>query len=75
MKALFPGGTFHGDTYKLSKAEADNFWKISFGNKCVDFYFLSSVAVFWLFVCFVLKHPMHLLLCWKTKQICVVAGV
>ncbi|XP_075907121.1 E3 ubiquitin-protein ligase CBL-C isoform X2 [Nelusetta ayraudi] len=35
MKALFPGGIFHGDTYTLSKAEADNFWKISFGNKCI----------------------------------------
>lgn len=40
MKALFPGGIFQGDVYKLSKAEAENFWKITFGNRCVDFSYL-----------------------------------
>ncbi|XP_061573189.1 E3 ubiquitin-protein ligase CBL-C isoform X2 [Cololabis saira] len=35
LKAMFPGGYFQGDTYKVTKTEADEFWRRSFGNKCI----------------------------------------
>ncbi|XP_077383358.1 E3 ubiquitin-protein ligase CBL-C isoform X2 [Festucalex cinctus] len=35
LKAVFPGDRYHGDAYKLTKTEARDFWRISFGNKCI----------------------------------------
>ncbi|XP_039974432.1 E3 ubiquitin-protein ligase CBL-C isoform X3 [Xiphias gladius] len=35
MKALFPDGCFQGDTYRVTKTEAESFWWHSFGNKCI----------------------------------------
>nr|XP_019948096.1 PREDICTED: E3 ubiquitin-protein ligase CBL-like isoform X1 [Paralichthys olivaceus] len=35
MRAMFPDGSFQGDTYKVTKTEAEKFWWHSFGNKCV----------------------------------------
>ncbi|XP_023819773.1 E3 ubiquitin-protein ligase CBL isoform X2 [Oryzias latipes] len=35
LKAMFPGGHFQGDTYKLTKSKAEEFWRRSFGNKCI----------------------------------------
>ncbi|XP_037308800.2 E3 ubiquitin-protein ligase CBL-C isoform X3 [Pungitius pungitius] len=35
LRAMFPGGSFQGDTYRLTKTEAQDFWTSSFGNKCV----------------------------------------
>ncbi|XP_029360169.1 E3 ubiquitin-protein ligase CBL-C [Echeneis naucrates] len=35
MKAMFPDGSFQGDTYKVTKADAEKFWWQSFGNKCI----------------------------------------
>ncbi|XP_017271010.1 E3 ubiquitin-protein ligase CBL-C isoform X2 [Kryptolebias marmoratus] len=35
LKAMFPRGYFQGDTYKLNKAEADQFWRHCFDNMCV----------------------------------------
>lgn len=35
MKAMFPDGTFHGDTYTLASPGAGKFWRKSFGNKWV----------------------------------------
>ncbi|KAM7383204.1 hypothetical protein PAMP_002875 [Pampus punctatissimus] len=35
LKAIFPGGRFHGDTYRVTMTEAGEFWKFSFGNKCI----------------------------------------
>uniref|UniRef100_A0A3Q3WL89 E3 ubiquitin-protein ligase CBL n=1 Tax=Mola mola TaxID=94237 RepID=A0A3Q3WL89_MOLML len=35
LKAMFPGGCFQGDTYKVNKTEAEDFWRHSFGNKCI----------------------------------------
>ncbi|XP_076593368.1 E3 ubiquitin-protein ligase CBL-C isoform X1 [Chaetodon auriga] len=35
LKAMFPGGCFQGDTYRVTKTEADEFWRHSFGNKCI----------------------------------------
>nr|XP_020445856.1 E3 ubiquitin-protein ligase CBL-like isoform X2 [Monopterus albus] len=35
LKAMFPGGCFQGDTYRVTKSEAHEFWRNSFGNKCV----------------------------------------
>ncbi|XP_066575429.1 E3 ubiquitin-protein ligase CBL-C [Amia ocellicauda] len=33
FQALFPGGQFQGDTYRLAKSEAGEFWRKAFGNK------------------------------------------
>ncbi|CAL9705174.1 unnamed protein product [Knipowitschia caucasica] len=35
IKALFPGGTFHGDAYSVTKTEAQEFWRRSFRHKCL----------------------------------------
>uniref|UniRef100_UPI003AAC63C6 E3 ubiquitin-protein ligase CBL-C isoform X1 n=1 Tax=Centroberyx gerrardi TaxID=166262 RepID=UPI003AAC63C6 len=35
LKAMFPGGRFHGDTYRVTKMEAEEFWRHSFGKKCI----------------------------------------
>uniref|UniRef100_A0A8C5QXF9 E3 ubiquitin-protein ligase CBL n=1 Tax=Leptobrachium leishanense TaxID=445787 RepID=A0A8C5QXF9_9ANUR len=35
LKALFPGGHFHGDSYKIVKSEASKFWTQKFGTRCV----------------------------------------
>ncbi|XP_076827970.1 E3 ubiquitin-protein ligase CBL-C isoform X2 [Brachyhypopomus gauderio] len=35
IRALFPGGRFQGDTFKLTKAEAKEFWRRAFGTKCI----------------------------------------
>ncbi|XP_056237522.1 E3 ubiquitin-protein ligase CBL-C isoform X3 [Seriola aureovittata] len=35
MKAMFPDGSFQGDTYRVNKADAEKFWWQSFGNKCI----------------------------------------
>ncbi|TNN89202.1 E3 ubiquitin-protein ligase CBL [Liparis tanakae] len=35
LRAMFPGGSFQGDTYKLTKTEAKEFWMRSFGKKCI----------------------------------------
>ncbi|XP_034409214.1 E3 ubiquitin-protein ligase CBL-C isoform X2 [Cyclopterus lumpus] len=35
LRAMFPGGGFQGDTYKLTKTEAKEFWTRSFGKKCI----------------------------------------
>ncbi|KAM4600642.1 E3 ubiquitin-protein ligase CBL-C isoform 3-T3 [Polymixia lowei] len=35
LKAMFPEGRFQGDTYRLTKTEAAEFWRHSFGNKCI----------------------------------------
>ncbi|XP_056142097.1 E3 ubiquitin-protein ligase CBL-C isoform X2 [Lampris incognitus] len=35
LRAMFPGGRFQGDTYRLTKTEAEEFWRHSFGNCCI----------------------------------------
>uniref|UniRef100_A0A8C6TEZ6 E3 ubiquitin-protein ligase CBL n=1 Tax=Neogobius melanostomus TaxID=47308 RepID=A0A8C6TEZ6_9GOBI len=35
LKALCPGGGFHGDAFRVTKTEAEDFWKRSFGSKCI----------------------------------------
>eukprot|EP00079_Xenopus_tropicalis_P013132 XP_002941082.2 PREDICTED: E3 ubiquitin-protein ligase CBL-C [Xenopus tropicalis] len=35
LKALFPGGKFQGNTYKICKPEASQFWTSKFGHKCL----------------------------------------
>lgn len=32
---MFPGGCFQGGTYRVTKTEAEEFWRHSFGKKCV----------------------------------------
>ena len=33
VKALFPNGSFIGDSYRITKSDASEFWKTSFGDK------------------------------------------
>ncbi|XP_071325423.1 E3 ubiquitin-protein ligase CBL-C isoform X2 [Trachinotus anak] len=35
MKAMFPDGSFQGDTFRVTKTDAEKFWWLSFGNKCI----------------------------------------
>ncbi|KAI3360551.1 hypothetical protein L3Q82_002428 [Scortum barcoo] len=35
LKAMFPAGCFQGDTYRVTKTEAEEFWRHSFGSKCI----------------------------------------
>jgi len=33
LRNMFPGGRFQGDTYRVTKTEAKDFWKKAFGHK------------------------------------------
>ena len=33
IKAIFPGGQFQGDTFRITKADAADFWRRFFGEK------------------------------------------
>ncbi|KAG7276222.1 hypothetical protein CRUP_004813 [Coryphaenoides rupestris] len=35
LKELFPNGKFQGHSFRLTKTEAEEFWRRSFGKKCV----------------------------------------
>ncbi|XP_036393820.1 E3 ubiquitin-protein ligase CBL-C [Megalops cyprinoides] len=35
LRALFPGGRFQGDTYRVTKTEAGEFWRSAFGERCI----------------------------------------
>ncbi|XP_052474433.1 E3 ubiquitin-protein ligase CBL isoform X2 [Carassius gibelio] len=35
LQALFPGGRFQGDTYRITKTEAKDFWRKAFGHNCI----------------------------------------
>ncbi|XP_068456812.1 E3 ubiquitin-protein ligase CBL-B-B isoform X2 [Clinocottus analis] len=35
IKAIFPGGQFHGDTFRITKADAAEFWRTFFGEKTI----------------------------------------
>ncbi|XP_019636734.1 PREDICTED: E3 ubiquitin-protein ligase CBL-B-B-like isoform X2 [Branchiostoma belcheri] len=35
LKAIFPNGTFSGDVFRITKSEASDFWKKSFGARTV----------------------------------------
>lgn len=35
LKAIFPNGVFAGDQFRITKADAADFWKLNFGNRCV----------------------------------------
>lgn len=45
LRAMFPRGSFEGDTYRVKKAEAAKFWRQYFGNRCVQA--LISVSLSW----------------------------
>ena len=38
LKALFPDGWYAGDSYRVTKTEATDFWTRSFGTRCVFSY-------------------------------------
>lgn len=51
---MFPGGHFQGDTYKLTKSKAEEFWRRSFGNKYVPYFQDEPMGSFpWFVPCFV----------------------
>jgi E3 ubiquitin-protein ligase CBL len=33
IKAIFPNGTFAGENFRITKSDAAEFWKTSFGDK------------------------------------------
>jgi E3 ubiquitin-protein ligase CBL len=33
LKAIFPNGLFQGDNFRITKADAAEFWRRSFGDK------------------------------------------
>ena len=33
LKAVFPGGSFSGDNFRITKSDAAEFWKTSFADK------------------------------------------
>jgi E3 ubiquitin-protein ligase CBL len=33
LKAMFPNGMFAGDQFRITKSDAAEFWKNSFGNR------------------------------------------
>lgn len=35
LKAEFPEGKFIGDAYRITKSDATEFWKTTFGKRCV----------------------------------------
>ncbi|KAJ8388851.1 hypothetical protein AAFF_G00126070 [Aldrovandia affinis] len=35
LRILFPGGRFQGDTYRVTKPEAGEFWRKTFGQRCI----------------------------------------
>ncbi|XP_030641235.1 E3 ubiquitin-protein ligase CBL-C [Chanos chanos] len=35
LKTMFPGGKFQGNTYRLTKTEAMEFWRRAFGHNCI----------------------------------------
>ncbi|KAI1886289.1 hypothetical protein AGOR_G00212470 [Albula goreensis] len=35
LKVLFPGGRFQGDTYRVTKPEAGEFWRKVYGERCI----------------------------------------
>jgi len=45
LKALFPGGLYSGDSYRITKNDAAEWWKKSFGHKYVN------RSMFLLFAC------------------------
>ena len=35
LKAIFPGGLFGGDTFRITKSDAADFWRVSFGERTI----------------------------------------
>ena len=35
LKAIFPAGLFGGDTFRITKSDAADFWRISFGERTI----------------------------------------
>ena len=35
LKAVFPAGLFGGDTFRITKSDAADFWRISFGERTI----------------------------------------
>lgn len=37
LRAIFPNGTFAAENFRITKSDASEFWRDSFGDKCVTF--------------------------------------
>ena len=68
LKALFPGGLYSGDSYRITKNDAAEWWKKSFGHKyvhrssCFRVYLWQFSAAFvnsFLGVVILSVHPSH----------------
>ena len=35
LKSIFPAGLFGGDTFRITKSDAADFWRISFGERTI----------------------------------------
>lgn len=42
LRALFPGGLYAGDTFRITKSDAADWWKKSFPEKCVEYVLLHG---------------------------------
>lgn len=38
LKAIFPNGLFQGDNFRITKADAAEFWRRAFGDKWAQYY-------------------------------------
>lgn len=47
LKAIFPNGVFAGDQFRITKADAAEFWKGRFGDKWVDVFFIRAYINQW----------------------------
>lgn len=45
LKAIFPNGLFQGDNFRITKADAAEFWRRAFGDKWVKAYVSSYTMV------------------------------
>ena len=57
LKALFPGGLYSGDSYRITKNDAAEWWKKSFSHKYVN---CGNCSEVYQFICYwFLLHILH----------------
>lgn len=45
LKAIFPSGVFAADNFRITKSDASDFWKSSFGDRSVCFFSIELLKV------------------------------
>lgn len=66
LKALFPGGLYSGDSYRITKNDAAEWWKKSFGHKYV--YWSDNFCVCLCLFCTAVKIKFKISKCVSKKQ-------